>query len=148
MVLSGACVLQNPVDPSKPLHRESAIVPNRHARNSIPASFRILGSAPSSYLEKLGGDEGTIYIRFLVNQALHQQSGRTAIFHCSTEGLRQIRIWQTYKNRLRFEVFGPKIGRKTKDYDVNFLTIGDYHGLAIAWGDDGIPAALDGQMLK
>ena len=148
VVLSGGAVLPNPRDPSNSFHRELAVVPNRRGRNSLPSDFCIFGSAPSPSFDKLDGKEGTIFFRFSINEPLEKQTGRTIIFHCSTDGLRQVRIWQTFKNRLRFEVFNPDIGRKTEDFDLNYLVVGELYSFAVTWAKDGVRAYLNGKPLN
>jgi hypothetical protein len=92
--------------------------------------------------------KGTILLEFGINEPLSSQLGRSVINYCSADGARQLRLWQSFKNHFRADIVDLSFGRRTFRANLNDLTVGGIHKLAIAWSHDAPTAAVDGRMLE
>lgn len=126
---------------------ESALIPNRRARRALPTDFSILGSNQSFDLDDRVDKEGTVLVVFSIHRPLRDQVGNSLLFNCSRDGLRQVRVWQTFDNCTRFEVFTPAIGRQYVDHNLGDMEVGKGHILEFFWSKDGVRVRLDHRLL-
>jgi hypothetical protein len=95
----------------------------------------------------LKSGEGTIALEFSINAPLREQMGRSLLNYCSSDGMRQIRLWQSFRNHFRADIVERAFGRRTCA-NLNDLSVGTVHKLAISWSGSASTAAVDGQMLQ
>jgi hypothetical protein len=122
---------------------ENAIIPNRRARQTLPSGFSVFGSSDVQHIDDQTDGEGTLLVIFSIDRPLSEQVGRSLLYNCSADGLRQLRVWQTYSNHTRFEVFTPAIGRKYADHELRGMVVGNNHLLEVYWSVNGVKVRLD-----
>jgi hypothetical protein len=96
----------------------------------------------------LSSGEGAIALEFNINAPLREQMGHSLLNYCSSDGTRQIRLWQSFRNHFRADIVERAFGRRTFRADLNDLSVGTVHKLAISWSGGAPTAAVDGQMLE
>jgi hypothetical protein len=134
----------------QPIFDYFAVIPNPSARHALPPDFQILGAntQPQLGVESFDSEVGTMYIQFGIHEPLMKQVGRDIIYHCSSDGHYQIRLWQSYSKKFRADIVAPTFGRRTAEADLNHLAVGEVHQLAVTWSREGVRMAVNGQVLE
>jgi hypothetical protein len=116
----------------------------RDRRFTLPTNVR----QPSDLRFLAASKEGSLYIEFVINQPLPEQRGRSLLNYCTRDGLQQLRLWQSFKDHFRADIVYPSFGRRTYRADLNDLTVGATHRLALSWSDAAPSLAVDGRQLE
>jgi hypothetical protein len=88
--------------------------------------------------------EGKLNLSFEINEAVEAQKGRYLYRHCSFDGREQLSIWQSYNGKCRIEVIEEKFGRRTSEFDLNYLAIYMLHSMWVSWTRDEVFCVVDG----
>lgn len=163
VVLSGRFINPHMASDGSAITDHYAIIPNFRAQKTLPSDFRLLGSeAIPSFLEHIGDldltripnerfdvlPEGTILLEFSIFSPLMNQTGKYLMRYCSADGCRQLSVWQTFQNRVRFEVVHEQFGRRELTINMNNLSVDEEHKMAFSWSENGISLAVDGKLLS
>lgn len=99
-------------------------------------------------LSRKGGGKGFVAIKFDIGEPLSEQTGRSLYNYCSSDGTRQLRLWQSFENHFRVDIVDVSFGRRTFRSDANELSVGTVHDLAVGWSAESLWVAVDGRPLE
>jgi len=92
-------------------------------------------------------EEGSLFIEFGIYQPLKEQPGRCLFSYCSRDGRRQLKLWQSFAGKFRFDVVHAAFGRRTFSVELGDLELNTMHKLAVSWSRDALTAVLDGRFV-
>ena len=123
------------------------IVPNLNTRSRLPSGFSILGSNDTGIV--IPDNEGKVEIGFGFYQEFMGVDPPTYVLydHSSNDGRYQLKIWKTWNDSFRFELFTPKLGRIYVDSNLIELDKREKHSFAARWNKNIIELFHDGLLI-
>jgi len=144
VVISGVTIDEKSQTPINCIHN---IVPNLNVRSELPPGFSILGSNDKGI--SIPDNEGNVGIGFGFYQEFMGLNTPTYVLydHSNNDGRYQLKIWKTWNDRLRFELFTPTLGRVYVDSNLIELDKRKKHSFAARWNKDIVELFLDGLLI-
>jgi hypothetical protein len=156
VLLTGRFMNTDMKDGGDIMSRHIAVLPN-FAIQTLPANFKLPGhrslevmSEPKDMDLALGAindfeltPSGTMTIEFSLNERLDEQPGRFLMSYCSTDGRKQLGVWQSYNNFFRIDIIHDAFGRRSLKQKFDFLAPGILHKLMFTWSEEGITCMVN-----
>jgi len=144
VVISGATIDKNTKNSINYMHN---IVPNLNTRSSLPPDFSILGTNETGIA--IPENEGRVEIGFgICEEFIGVNTPIYIIYdHSSNDGKYQLKVWKTWEDRFRFELFTPKLGRIYVESNLILVDKRKKHSFAARWNKDIMELFLDGLLI-
>ncbi|MDG4895584.1 hypothetical protein P9272_18600 [Mesorhizobium sp. WSM4976] len=153
IVITGRFLDKHRESGSDPIISFHYVIPNYSAEAKLPDGFRLLGSRPVARI--MGEDknefeltkQGMMRFNFGIYKEMEKQTGRYMVSYVSSDGFRQLNIWQDFFDRSRIEFWHEESGHHILDFDMTDIVPGETNKIAIQWSSEGLAVALNGAML-